>query len=406
MGTDDRSPARRGEAPDEGCRRQGQDRPPYDPPPPGFADLGNGQLLSLRLATAADCHAAANWLQRHYPERSQDPPRGQIGPIYNMGHELTREARAGMPRGWSMGQRALVLVLADICNDRTRQPPERMDVSPRLLEELDITPGALRNILTRLAAAGFEFRAAVGKDKRGMPVFAHKGHAVDYQFPAIPPRTPKGPSVDGPKALEGASVDAPLKPEPDAEGASVSAPSAPKAHPSMRKGASVSAPLTTVTPKSKEDAPAAAPQLAQDQGQDQSRVGDGVDDKAQPVDAGTGPQSNPLANSQNRRVHQGPETVAGDDQEIPFHDAGSATDGSWRAHASDPDSLSNGHRDHDESPQAKAGGAGAPLSEPATPAGSDATRAPVVGYRWRSPQEIAAEQAAESRAVRQAEAAS
>lgn len=339
-----------------------------DPLPPGFLDLGGGELFGC--GTAADCRAAAEWLARNYPERSQDPPHGQMGPVYNMGYELTREARAGMPRWWSMGQRALVLILADICNDRTRRPPARMDVSPQLLEELGgITPGGLRNILTSLAADGLEFRVAVGKDKRGLPVFAHRGHAVDYQFPEMPPRIPKGALTDAPLSpsapSEGASVDAPS----ESEGASVDGPLGPKAHPSMLKGASVDAPLTTVTPQSKEDAPAAAAQLAQDQSQDQGqnrRVGDGVDDKAQPVYAGTGPKSNPLANSQNRRVHQGPETVADDAQEFPFHDAESATAGSC-----------------------------ARVSEAAR------------GSRWRSPQEIAAEQAAESRAARrQAGAAS
>jgi hypothetical protein len=74
---------------------------------------------------------------------------------------------------------------------------------------------------------------------------------------------------------------------------------------------------------------AAASRLAQDQGQDksQNRVGDGVDDEAQPVDAGTGPQSNPLANSQDRRVHQGPETVAGQAQQSPLHNSESPAAG-------------------------------------------------------------------------------
>jgi hypothetical protein len=57
----------------------------------------------------------------------------------------------------------------------------------------------------------------------------------------------------------------------------------------------------------------------------QSRVGDGVDDEEQPVDAGTGPQSIQVANSQNRRVHNFPETGADEAQGISRHDSESAT---------------------------------------------------------------------------------
>lgn len=320
-----------------------------EPPPPGFADLGDGRLLSLDRASADDCRAAAAWLAKHYPQHAQDPATGRHGPIYNMGYELTREARGGMPRGWSMGQRALVLILADICNDRTRRPPARMDVSPQLLEELGITPGGLRNILTSLAADGFEFRVAAGKDKRGLPVFAHRGHAVDYQFPEIPPRASEGALNDAPLPVDNPSETA-------TEGASVSAPSdskahpsmdlsSGKAHPSMLKGASVDAPLTTMTPSSKDDARRVGDPIADKLGQDQRQDQD---------------QEPSVRNSQNRRVPDGPETVADEAQEISSNDAESVT------------------------------------------AGSCARETVRRAGRWKSQQEMAAEQADASRAQREA----
>jgi hypothetical protein len=75
---------------------------------------------------------------------------------------------------------------------------------------------------------------------------------------------------------------------------------------------------------------AAAAQLAQDQSQDQDqsrRVDGGAGDKEQPLDTGAGSQSNPNANSEDHRVHVGPETVADDDQEFSPHDSERATAG-------------------------------------------------------------------------------
>jgi hypothetical protein len=47
---------------------------PNEPPPPGFIDLGNGELWGA--GTEADFRAAAAWLHRNYPEYSADPPTG------------------------------------------------------------------------------------------------------------------------------------------------------------------------------------------------------------------------------------------------------------------------------------------------------------------------------------------
>jgi hypothetical protein len=154
-----------------------------------------------------------------------------------------------------MGQRAVVLVLADICNDRTRRQPLHMNVSERLCEELDITPGTLGNILSSLAAAGFEFRVAVGEDKWGRPMFARRGRAVDYQFPVVPPRTQIAPSVDGAKAVDNPeiapSVDGPNGVKVHGTMALVE----PLVHPSMVNGPSVDGPQTTVTPTNQKMTP-------------------------------------------------------------------------------------------------------------------------------------------------------
>ncbi|MFI6909693.1 hypothetical protein ACIBKY_51120 [Nonomuraea sp. NPDC050394] len=44
----------------------------------------------------------------------------------------------------------------------------------------------LSDVLQRLARRGLEVRVAVGEDRRGRPVFARRGHAVDYRVPELP----------------------------------------------------------------------------------------------------------------------------------------------------------------------------------------------------------------------------
>jgi hypothetical protein len=136
-----------------------------------------------------------------------------------------------------------------------------------------------------------------------------------------------------------------------------------------------------VTPKSKEDA---------------RRVGDPIADSDQDQDQDP-LQEQPLANWQNRPVHQGPDTRADDDQELSLNDADSATAGSY-ARAGEPNGPANGHRDPADSTTEEPGGAGAPLSEPARPARSDAIRPD-----WSlTPEQKAARQVAQSRADREA----
>ncbi len=54
---------------------------PHDPPR-GFLDLRNGELAGM--GTAADFAAAADWLERNYPDVPQREPRPFTGVIWNM----------------------------------------------------------------------------------------------------------------------------------------------------------------------------------------------------------------------------------------------------------------------------------------------------------------------------------
>jgi hypothetical protein len=130
---------------------------------------------------------------------------GASGTRLAVGHDLTRMVRAAMPAGWTAAERLVALLLADICNDRTRKPKPGYQVTAALLAESGLKESALSHILGSLAAKGCELRVPISTDKRGRPVYAAKGHSVDYRFPMLPPRELEGRTLV--QALE--SKDAP-----------------------------------------------------------------------------------------------------------------------------------------------------------------------------------------------------
>ncbi len=127
-----------------------------------------------------------------------------------------------------------------------------------------------------------------------------------------------------------------------------------------------------------------------------NRVGDLIADKAQPRDHDQGQgQEQPIANSQNQRVHDGPGTVADDDQHLRSQ-PGSRAQLQTVTRARD---AGGSVPRADDFESAHPGALAAAVGRNPPPAAPDATRRRA---RWRSPQEIAAEQVAESRARREA----
>lgn len=118
-----------------------------------------------------------------------------------MGYELYREVRDGAPVGWTATERLVAMLIADDANDRTRKswiPIEGCWRKGRwlegLVEQSGLTPRGISNALRGLGAHGYEFRVPLMKDgqpvtgKDGRPVFAAKGHSLDFKVPKIPPR--------------------------------------------------------------------------------------------------------------------------------------------------------------------------------------------------------------------------
>ncbi len=126
-----------------------------------------------------------------------------------MGFLLYRMLRAGMPPEWASGMRLVALIIADDANDETRLSWIRNE---QLCEETGLTPRGVRDALQALGDHDYEMRVSHGTDKRGRPVYAARGHSVDYRVPIMPPRPPR-PSKEAPEcrlwASETASETAP-----------------------------------------------------------------------------------------------------------------------------------------------------------------------------------------------------
>jgi hypothetical protein len=106
-----------------------------------------------------------------------------------MGFLLYRMLRAGMPGTWTSSERVVALIVADACNDETR---DGWISNARLCEETGLTPEGLSKVLKRLAGRGYEMRVVHGYGKDGRPVFAARGHTTDYRVPLLLPR-PENP---------------------------------------------------------------------------------------------------------------------------------------------------------------------------------------------------------------------
>lgn len=364
MAPDARGPASDGAS--ENARECASQRTPRDPPPPNVLDLGGGKVWCL--GTAADFAAAAEWAARAYPEHSDDPPSGDREPvIYNMtwtklGDEFSDEARDQADAEFRTHVEALIW-----SNRRgldlqvPKRDLRRFAKSPDAAQAVDglLAKGWWKDLGDTwdisLRFADWQLERAVVEKRRELATARQRRrrkHLAGDHSLCLPENCDVAP-VTRDKTRDGIR-------DPGRVG---SGPTDPADPPEDQRRVGGSAPLVTT------------------QGS-----GDGES-----------PEEQPSANSLPR-VHAGPDNGVPDAQQIPLHISESPATGG-NARAREADGQADGHGDSAESPPQEPGGAGAPLSELAKPASSDATRRPA----WlRSPQQIAAEQAAESRARREA----
>lgn len=105
---------------------------------------------------------------------------------------LGTPAAQGMPAS----DRLVLMIIAERAHKGSRRMlwhrGDRRDDGTKitLTETLQIRTGlgkrGLSEALQRLAARGIEVRVQIDTDKSGRPVFARRGHAVDYHLPPLP----------------------------------------------------------------------------------------------------------------------------------------------------------------------------------------------------------------------------
>jgi hypothetical protein len=99
-----------------------------------------------------------------------------------VGYKLYREIRDFAPPDWTPAERVVAWVIADDASDATRASwiPHEL-----LRARTGLSATGLRGALQRLASRGYEFRVIHGYGSDGRPVFATRGHAVDYVIPDV-----------------------------------------------------------------------------------------------------------------------------------------------------------------------------------------------------------------------------
>lgn len=131
-----------------------------------------------------------------------------------MGYKLYRQIRDSAPADWTHAERLVAWVIADDASDKTRRSWIKL---PEIMARSGIrSESGVRQALQKLAARGYEFRVPITKGRDGRPVFAAKGHSLDYLVPPLPDRRlnpapfDEGDSDERPKAAKGASDESPL----------------------------------------------------------------------------------------------------------------------------------------------------------------------------------------------------
>lgn len=259
---------------------------------------------------------------------------------------LRRMIRDGAPPEWSPLMRLVASEIADDAHDPDGKALPSADDWPDpwasmpiegeyrhgawrdgLTEVTGMSARAVSRTLADLAAAGYDMRAPITdrdgrpvRDRRGRLVYAAKGHAVRFTIPHLPPRgkPQRSPEVasDAPQPVEDrdsspevASISDRATGVGDGESLPDSASIWSQRSPLLvPKVATFGDPFPSASPNVKTVPQAAAARTAEDQEQPQD-------------------QEQPITKSQDRRLRNGPGTVADDAQHFSRNDSESTTAG-------------------------------------------------------------------------------
>lgn len=121
-----------------------------------------------------------------------------------MGSNLRRQLREALPETIKGLPRAVALEIADDArwDDAWRYDPEKGRRSKARLADLvrwtaSKNERVIRDALRNLSLAGWEFRLPMGKDKKGNPLYAVPGHALEFRVPDFEAPTVVGPEAEG-----------------------------------------------------------------------------------------------------------------------------------------------------------------------------------------------------------------
>jgi hypothetical protein len=144
-----------------------------------------------------------------------------------VGYGLYREVRDNAPADWTPTMTLVACMIADDANDVTRKSWISLT---ELARQCRIkTVSGVRQVLLKLAESGYEFRVQIATGKDDRPVFAAKGHSLDFRVPkfeasGIASVTPIGASSQAPIAEPEPVDNLPKAPESSPIGASSQAP--------------------------------------------------------------------------------------------------------------------------------------------------------------------------------------
>jgi hypothetical protein len=126
-----------------------------------------------------------------------------------MGYRLRREVRDALPPGLlTAGERLLVLELADICGDDTR---EGWPGIAKLATLTDMSGRSIQQTLNRVGKKWIELRVPLGRNDDGKVYYAHAGRRTVYRFPVLKPsggamdECPSGATDERPPSESGAT---------------------------------------------------------------------------------------------------------------------------------------------------------------------------------------------------------
>lgn len=124
--------------------------------------------------------------------------------------------------GMTLGERTVLLTIAERVNEKD---PERRMLRHRtdeatLFERLCLVTGidraGMTEVLKKLAKRDLEVRIEVRKTEAGKPIFAYRGHSMEFQLPVLPASValPKSIGPDRPNPVD-EPVDEPVDSEPE-----------------------------------------------------------------------------------------------------------------------------------------------------------------------------------------------